>query len=159
MADIYKDSSSGVKNLESCNGFTVMELIVVLLIIGILSSIAIPQYNDYLRRAKLSEGTATLADYRIKIEQYYQDNRNYGPVAGGNCGTAAPTSDYFTFVCTVGAAPGDTYVATATSKAGNGLGTAGAFVYTVNQQNTRATSMYKGVSSSKTCWLMSGAEC
>lgn len=143
---------------SAVKGFTVIELLIVLLIIGILASIAIPQYNDYLRRSKLTDGTAVLADYRVKLEQYFQDNRNYGP-AGGACGVAVPTaSQHFNYVCTVGAAPGDTFVVTATSLGGAALG-AGQFVYTINEQNARGTTTYKGTAVAKTCWLISGAEC
>ena len=150
--------SSGTANPRS-GGFTLIELLIVVAIIGILASIAVPSYNDYVRRAKLADGTAVFADYRVKLEQYFQDNRNYGPAAGA-CGVAGPnTSPYFTYACVVGAAPADTFVVTATSVAGSGLGPAGAFVYTLNQLNARATTAYKGVAVTKACWLITGSEC
>ncbi len=107
----------------------------------------------------LVDGTAVLADYRIKLEQDFQDNRNYG-TAGAACRIAAPTaSSFFNYACVVGAAPADTFVVTATSVAGGGMGASGAFVYTLNEQNARATTSYKGTSVTKTCWLISGSEC
>lgn len=150
--------SAGTANPRS-GGFTLIELLVVVAIIGILASIAIPSYNDYIRRAKLTDGIAVFADYRVKLEQYFQDNRNYGP-AGGACGVAGPdTSVHFNYACVVGAAPAGTFVVTATSVAGSGLGAAGAFVYTLNEQNSRATTVFKGAAVAKNCWLKTGAEC
>ena len=145
-------------------GFSLIELLVVIAIIGILASIAIPQYSNYIRRSKLADGTAALAAYRVTLEQYYQDNRSYG-TAGGTCTNSTlpgPNSANFTFVCTVGAAPADTYVLTATSIPGQGLGaTAGYFTYTLTQL-AKGTTSYNGTSYAagvKPCWLISGGEC
>ena len=65
-------------------------------IIAILSAIAIPQYQDYVTRGELPEAQAGLGAYRVAMEQYYQDNRNYGT---GGCGAAAPAYKYFTHSC------------------------------------------------------------
>ena len=57
-------------------GFTLIELMIVVAIIGILASIAIPQYSDYVKRGKAAEATSNLATLRIKMEQCFQDNLN-----------------------------------------------------------------------------------
>jgi len=137
-------------------GFTLIELLIVVVIIGLLSIIAIPSYNNYVRRGKLIEGQAALSDYRVKIEQYYQDNRNYG-AAGGACGATAPTSKYFTLSCT--AATAQTFTATAASAAGQGLGAAGDYTYTINELNAKATTKFDGAGVAKACWLVKGSEC
>jgi type IV pilus assembly protein PilE len=144
-------------------GFTLIELMITVAVVGILASVAVPSYIEHVRRSKLTDGTAALAEYRTRLEQYFQDNRNYGP-AGGACGAVAPatastTSQAFAYTCVVGAAPADTYVATATSVAGAGLGAAGDFVFTLNQANVRATTKYKGATSTATCWLTKGSTC
>ncbi len=75
-------------NMQKAKGFTLIELMIVVAIIGILSMIGIPAYNDYVTRGKLVDATSKLADMRIQLEQYYQDNRNYGstaPVAASQC--------------------------------------------------------------------------
>jgi type IV pilus assembly protein PilE len=110
-------------------GFTLIELMIVVAIIAILMAIALPAYNAYVIRSKLTDGQNNLSNYRVLMEQYFQDNRNYG--GGAACGVPNPTSTYFTYTCTTTATG---YTATAT-----GSKTIAGFVYTINDQNTRTT--------------------
>lgn len=141
--------------MKKISGFTLIELMVTVAIISIIAAVAYPSYADYLRRGRIIEATVVLSDYRVKMEQYYQDNRNYG-TAGSTCGVALPTNSNFTITCVVGT-PNQTYTATATS--GISLGTAGAYVYTINDANTKQTTVFKGSSVTKSCWLIKGSEC
>lgn len=146
-------------------GFTLIELMIAVAIIGILAAIALPSYSRYVVRSKLAEATSTLSDLRIKMEQYYQDNRNYGATAGAACGLAMPTSPaakYFDYSCTTTGSSGtaQTFTLTATSKSGQGMGASGDYVYTIDYTNSKATTKYKAVTQSgKSCWLVSGSEC
>ena len=97
-----KFASGKIANAKKAKGFTLIELMIVVAIIGILSMIGIPAYNDYVTRGKLVDATSKLADMRIQLEQYYQDNRNYGSTSS-SCGIAMPTSKYFTISCKWGA--------------------------------------------------------
>jgi type IV pilus assembly protein PilE len=134
------------------SGFTLIEVMITVAIIAILSAIAVPNYSAYVIRGKLVDATSGLADFRVRLEQYYQDNRNYGPAAGA-CGAAVPTSKYFSFTCTVGAT-NQTYTVTAASIANQGLGAASDYTYTLNELNTRATTKFAGATPSvTTCWL------
>lgn len=138
------------------SGFTLIELLITVAILGILAAVGYPAYTQYVLRGKIIEATTALSDYRIKLEQYYQDNRGYG-TAGGTCGVALPTNKHFTLTCAVGN-PNQTYTATATSN--SSLGTVGDYTYTINDANTKATTKFKGTSySTKTCWLIKGTEC
>lgn len=128
------------------HGFTLIEIMVVVAIIGILSAIAIPSYTNYVKRGKAAEATSTLADLRVKMEQCFQDNRDYTACAA-NC---APTTGakFFTYSCTTQTAT--TYTISA---AGNAAENMGGFAYTVDQSNAK-TSTFDG-NSGTGCWLMS----
>lgn len=139
-------------------GFTLIELLVVVAIIGIVSAIALPIYSAYMVRGKLAEAPTNLANFRVQMEQYYQDNRSYAS-ASGACGVTNPTSKYFTYSCTVGSTT-DSYTATAASNANQGLGSAGDYTYTVDSSNNQATTMFAGASVSYACWVTkSGDSC
>ena len=122
-------------------GFTLIEVMIVVTIIAILAGIAIPSYQDYVRRGQLTEASSTLAAYRVRLEQFYQDNRNYG---AGGCGVAVPTGQYFTYTCALrnpGTGADQGFIATATGSTGY----AAPFTYTVDERNVQATTaMYSG---------------
>lgn len=68
-------------------GFTLIELMIVVAILGILMSIAVPAYNEYIRRGHRATAQQFLLDIAQRQEQYLLDNRQYatilGPGAGG----------------------------------------------------------------------------
>lgn len=144
-------------------GFTLIELMITVAIIAILASVGYPSYADYLRRGQLPEAFAAMSDYRVKLEQYFQDYKNYGTTNGGACanGANAPAwsnfvpanAKYFTYSCVVTATG---YTLTATGSAGRAVG----HVYTVNESNAQATTQFKGQAvSGRNCWLQKGSEC
>ena len=62
---------------KSQEGFTLIELMVVVVIIGILSMIALPAYNDSVAKGRRTDAKSTLAAIAAKQEQYYMDNKKY----------------------------------------------------------------------------------
>lgn len=112
-------------------GFTLIEVMIVVAIVAILAAVAYPSYTDYLRRGRLQEAPSALADFRARMEQFYQDNRNYG---AGACGLAAPASDSFGYVCAL-TAGGQGYTVTATGTHALVTG----FGYTIDETNVRST--------------------
>ena len=129
-------------------GFTLIELMIVVVIIGILAAIAIPSYSDYVTRSKIPEAVSGLAGMRVRMEQYFQDNRSF--VGACTAGTVAPlpaATQNFTFACSNLSLT--SYTVTAT-----GIGTMNGFVYTVNQANARATTgVPSGWTGSANCWV------
>nr|WP_316643577.1 type IV pilin protein [uncultured Roseateles sp.] len=151
-------ASSAASPVAPQRGFSLVELMIVVGIIGILSAVALPAYNDYVRRGQLPEATSALSDYRVKMEQFYQDNRNYGT---GTCATGASWgnfvrsgSKYFTYACALSNS-GQGFTVTATGAAGSAIG----HEYTVDHNGAMATTKFKGSSSTKACWLIKGDEC
>lgn len=143
-------------------GFTLIELMIVVAVIAILASVALPAYNDYIRRGQIQEAFTNLSSFRIRLEQFYQDNKRYGDAT--TCAGAAATQltatelhgevKYFTYTC-ASVADGSTYTITATGSAGQATG----HIYTLNQDGNRATTRFKGETSTATCWLSSSATC
>lgn len=143
-------------------GLTLVEMLIVVGIIAILARISLPAYTDYMARGKLTEAQVLLASYRTNMEQYYQDMRSYSVsnVSPGSaiCGVSAASmvSRYFTFGCSVtGAGATQTYTAIASSVAGQGLGAAADYVYTIDDNNLRSTTRFRGAAavSGVGCWI------
>ena len=141
--------------MKQQQGFSLMELMIAVVIVGILAAIAIPNYSDYVTRSRIPEATAELSNLRVRMEQFFQDNRSY-PTAG--CAATAdathiavPTGDSFNFTC---ATTATTFTVTAAGK-----GTMAGFTYTIDNFNGK-TSAFTGTGSSagwtahspNTCW-------
>lgn len=131
-------------------GFTLIELMMTVAIAAILASVAIPMYRDYVTRSRIIDATSRLSDFRVRMEQYFMDNRTYAN--GANCGVANPadTGDAaFTIACTGASATG--YTATATGKASKGMS---GFAYTINQAGAKETTgLPTGWTDTAGCWV------
>lgn len=138
-------------------GFTLIELMIVVAIVAILSAVAYPSYVDYVRRGKIVDALASLSQHRTQMEQYFQDNRNYG-TAGGTCPITLTISSSFAFTCSVGT-PNTTYTVVAESSAGGVTPVAGDYRYTISESNSKSTTKFKGATVTKSCWLIRGSEC
>jgi type IV pilus assembly protein PilE len=149
------------------SGFTLIEVMITVVIIAVIAAIAIPNYTDYVTRSKFTEASAQLSDLRVKMEQYYQDNRRYSTtVAGGTCGIPGgntPTvsgAQYFTFACAssnANAAGDQQFTLTATGITAQGLQ---GIAFSINHANTKATTVTastpmadKGYASNASCWV------
>ncbi len=73
-------------------GFTLIELMIVVAIVGILAAIAIPAYKDYTVRAKVSECAATLGACKTSVTEFYNTKNAFPSLASSGC--SASTSQY-----------------------------------------------------------------
>lgn len=124
-------------------GFSLLELLIAVAVVGILAAVALPAYNDYVQRGKITEATSSLSELRIRAEKWFADNRTY---VGFN--QTITGARYFTFACDPVTAT--TFTCTATGATGMS-----GFVYTINEANAR-TSTFTGLSgwnNSTTCWV------
>jgi type IV pilus assembly protein PilE len=135
--------------MRSQRGFTLIEVMIVVAIIGVLAAVALPAYGDYVKRGKIVNATSVLSMMRVQMEQYFQDNRTYvGACVAGTVAPSPATNQDFSFACSnLGAS---TYTVTATGSSGAMNG----FSYTINESNIRATTGTGGWGkTSTTCWI------
>jgi type IV pilus assembly protein PilE len=132
-------------------GFTLIELMITVAIIGIIAAVAYPSYSSYVQRSRLVEATGELSTTRVRLEQFFQDNRNYGSTATA-CGVAVPTGEFFDFTCTWGAgATSQSFLLTATGKSSTNMS---GFSFTVDHNNLQRTTAFPDASGLPVnCWL------
>jgi type IV pilus assembly protein PilE len=129
---------------RTARGFTLIEVLITVVIVGILTAVALPSYNNYVIRARLAEAFGALGGVQINAEQFWGNNRTYAgfdrvPVATNN------------FTYALSGETASAYLVTAT-----GIGPVAGFVFTINQAGARATTGVPatgGWTTNATCWV------
>lgn len=142
---------SAARSARHARGFTLIELMVTVAIAAILAAVAIPMYRDYVIRSRIIDATSRLSDFRVRMEQYFMNNRTYD-AGGGACGVPNPavTGDQaFEIKCT--GASATNYTATATGLSSAGMGS---FQYEIVASGAKTTkALPSGWTSTAGCWV------
>lgn len=132
---------------RTTSGFTLIELMIAVAIIGILSAIAIPAYGSYVLRARLTEAFSGLGSVQVAAEDYWSNKHTYIGFDTDTPSRMPPAGANFTFA--LSGATDSAFTLTATGKAA-ALG----FTYTINQAGQRATTAVPtGWTASTSCWI------
>ena len=75
-------------------GFTLIELMIVVAIVGILAAIALPAYQDFVVRSKMSEATAALAACKTSVQDYTSSHQGITPDDVPKSGCSAATTQF-----------------------------------------------------------------
>lgn len=142
-------------------GFTLIELMIVVSIVAILAAIAMPAYSNYVKRGKATEATAQLGDMRVKLEQWYQDNRTFATGCVDSSAAALPGHPggagvrYFVYTCPVLTAT--TYTVQADGPGATDPSMVG-FSYTIDQAAAKTTTLttasgWVTATTTYNCWI------
>ncbi|MBJ9578244.1 fimbrial protein pilin [Acinetobacter baumannii] len=102
--------------MNAQKGFTLIELMIVVAIIGILAAVAIPAYQDYMTRSKVTELLSTASSCKNSVSEYYQ-TKNSAPADTDAAGCSSNGTQYVTSL----AVSNGTITVLATSAVGGGV--------------------------------------
>lgn len=144
-----------MKNMSASlrdRGFTLIEVMITVAIVGILAAVALPAYQGYVQRSRVPVGLDAMSSMATRMEQRYQDVGSYARSDdAATCAVSIPAATNFTLKCDP--EDGQTFVITA-----EGSGPLDGYVYTINSQGQRATTAHpKG--KNDTCWTIRGTTC
>jgi type IV pilus assembly protein PilE len=146
-----------LRTLRRQAGFTLIEVMIVVAIIGILAAVAYPSYRDYILRGNLVDATNGLASVRAQMERHFLDNRTYAtangfttPCAAVDGGGTDRPRRFGGFLVSCAVAP----TATTFTLQAVGAGNVNGFTYTINQADVRATTAaIAGYNTCASAWI------
>lgn len=134
---------------KTARGFTLIELMIAVLVVGILATIAYPSYVNFIMKTRRSDALATLTHDQITLERCYAQNFSYNQ-ACGSLPTFPQTSAQGFYSITLTNLGPTTYTLTATPLGSQQKDTSCASM-SVNQSNVKAAADSSGTAQS-VCW-------
>lgn len=102
------------KNQKKSQGFTLIELMITVAIIGILAAIAYPSYTESVRKAKRKDAVFALTDIANRLERYYTENNKYTGATITNLGLSSSITPDGLYTLSVPSLTATTFTVTAT---------------------------------------------
>lgn len=137
---------------NSMRGFTLIELMMAVAIVGILTAVAYPNYRNFVVRGHLVDATTALSSFRADMERHFQDNRSFATVGTFTtpCAVAESARTVGNFVISCAAVGATSYTLQAV-----GRGPVAGFTFTVTHQDVRATTAApSGWTTCATGWML-----
>ena len=133
-------------------GFTLIELMIVVTIVGLLAAVAIPGYGQYIRRAHRSEGMAALSGLAAAEERYYLSNNTYTTDIAGDL-KLSTTTEHGYYQMKVTAADASAFAAIAVPASGSSqLDDTDCQEFSLNSAGSRTSKNAASGDSTATCW-------
>lgn len=145
-------------NINKSKGFTLVELVMVMAIIGVLLAIGIPQYSDFMERSRRADGTTTLLDYAAEQEKWFFSRNTYTN-ARGNLGPANSPEGFYAItldnavagVTCRGATPFNCFEIIATAQGRQGAD-ADCEIFSIDHTGAKKAWDSGGARNDDTCW-------
>lgn len=141
----------GLKKMKKQNGFTLVELMIVIAIIGVLGALSFPSYDSYMKKSRRADAKVGLSKLADRQERFYLQKNTYADSFGAAGLNTSATSDegYYTFsISSTNLVNG--YVLTATAKTDKSQADdTGCTVMTLSSTGVKAPD---GVGTDKDCW-------
>lgn len=125
-------------------GFTLIEIMIVIAIIGIIITIAAPSYTEYLKKGRRAEVVSLLSEQAQSLERFYTKNNVYTGITGLSMG-----NDFYTITPTIA---DQTFLLTATRKAGTTMATDKCGDFTLTNTGVRSMNNATTGLTTKDCW-------
>ena len=123
--------------MNKMRGFTLIELMIVVAIVGIIAAVAVPNYIDYVRRGHVADMTSALSDAKLRVEQRYADSRTYNNVLCSDGGATIQNTENHNIVCvTPDLTNNQSYTIT-----GTGKDSIDGFIYTVTETGAKGSTL------------------
>jgi len=129
-------------------GFTLIEVMITVAIVGILAAVAYPSYTEHVKKSARAEAITALVDAANKQEQFFVDNHDYTAVLA-NLGLNATTETGLYTLSMVAVANSREFTITATAGSGVALTDSDCTALIINELSTKTST---GSGTSKECW-------